>query len=113
MLGIRANKNIRKNDVVMVMSGKSKGKSGRVLKINPSKNSVIIEKVNFIKKHQRPTSQMKQGGIIEREGPVKLDAVMLVCPKCNKPVRVRVERVQAGDKNRLCIVCKEIIGVKK
>lgn len=113
MIDVRANKHVRKNDTVMVMSGKNKGKSGKVLKVDIAKNSVIVEKVNFMKKHQRPTSQMKQGGIIEKEGPLKLDILMLVCPKCNKPSRIKIERTTDGAKRRLCRKCNESIEVKK
>ena len=112
MLETRANKNIKKNDTVMVISGKNKGKSGKVLKVDPVKNTVIVEKVNFIKKHQRPTSQMKQGGIIEREGALRLDKVMVVCPKCSKPTRIKVE-VKSKNRNRICLKCKEVIEAKK
>ena len=113
MLETRANKNVRKNDVVMVISGKNRGKSGRILKIQPEKNICIIEKVNFIKKHQRPNTQNKQGGIVEREAGVKLDIVMIVCPKCAKPVRIRIENGSDGIKKRLCASCRGVIEIKK
>jgi large subunit ribosomal protein L24 len=113
MLDIRANKHIKKNDTVMVISGRNKGKTGKVLKIDTAKNSLIIEKVNFIKKHQRPSAKYRQGGIVEREGALRLNIVMLVCPKCAKPTRVKIERVAEGGKKRLCRKCNELIEVKK
>jgi len=79
---------LKKNDLVMVVSGKERGKSGRVLRVFPQKNRIIIEKINFIKKHTRPSGQTKQGGIIEREAPVHISNVMVICEKCNLPVRV-------------------------
>ena len=109
----RANKLIRKNDVVMVITGKNKGKSGKILKINPEKNTVIIEKVNFIKKHQRPSSQVKQGGIIEREGPVRLDNIMLIDPSTNKPSKVRIETQSDGKKVRVFKTSGQPVDVKK
>ena len=114
MLETRANKNIRKNDMVTVISGKNKGKSGKVLKVDPGSHSVIIEKVNFVKKHQRGgTTKYRQGGIIEREGAVKLDVVMLMCPKCSKPTRIKIDFAKDGAKQRFCKKCNELIEVKK
>lgn len=113
MLETRANKNIRKNDTVIVLSGRSRGKSGRVLKVVPERHTLIVEKVNFIKKHQRPTSKMKQGGVVEREGELRLDNVMLMCPKCLKPTRIRIEMLKEGHKRRVCKKCKEVIETKK
>jgi large subunit ribosomal protein L24 len=98
---------IRKNDLVVVMAGKEKGKRGKVLKVLPSKDRVIVEKVNFIKRHQRPTSAQKQGGIIEREGTIQLSNVMLFCEKCRKGVRTRRQRLDDGSVVRLCAGCGE------
>ena len=111
--GNRANKLIKKNDTVIVIAGRAKGKSGKVLSIDPVKNKVIIEKVNFIKKHQRPTSQQKQGGIIEKEGPISLSNVMLLDPKTNKPSRVRFEKKADGKKVRVFVKSGEPVEVKK
>lgn len=109
----RANKHIRKNDIVVVISGKNKGKTGKVLKIDPTTNCAVVEKVNFIKKHQRPTSQMKQGGIIEKEGPIKLDNMMLLDSKSNKPSRVRIEKAKNGKKRRVLAKSGEPVEIKK
>ena len=86
----RAKLHIKKNDNVMVIKGKEKGKSGKVLRVMPEKQRAIVEKLNFIKRHAKPTQQMRQGGIIEKEAPLPLSNLMVVCPKCNKPVRTRV-----------------------
>jgi large subunit ribosomal protein L24 len=100
---------IRKDDTVIVTTGKEKGKRGRVLAVMPSGNRVLIERVNLIKKHQRPTKQYQQGGIIEKEAPVNLSNVMLVCPKCDKPMRFGNKVLETGKKVRVCKKCKEVI----
>ena len=80
--------NIRKGDMVMVISGESRGKKGKVLKVIPEKNRVIVEGMNFIKRHTRPTQRNPKGGILEKEAPIHASNVMLIDPKTNKPVRV-------------------------
>jgi large subunit ribosomal protein L24 len=100
---------LKKNDLVMVVSGKERGKSGRVLRVFPQKNRIIIEKINFIKKHTRPSGQTKQGGIIEREAPVHISNVMVICEKCNLPVRVGKKILDDGKKVRMCKKCEEIL----
>jgi large subunit ribosomal protein L24 len=100
---------LKKNDLVMVVSGKERGKSGRVLRVFPQKNRIIIEKINFIKKHTRPSGQTKQGGIIEREAPVHISNVMVICEKCNLPVRVGKKILDDGKKVRMCKKCGEIL----
>jgi large subunit ribosomal protein L24 len=98
---------IKKNDTVIVTAGKEKGKRGKVLRVLRDKDRVIVEKVNFIKKHQKPSGSQKQGGIIEREGPVHLSNVMLFCEKCGKGVRIRRQRLEDGNAVRLCAGCGE------
>jgi large subunit ribosomal protein L24 len=98
---------IKKKDLVIVMAGKEKGKKGKVLRVLREKDRVIIEKINFIKRHQKPTGGQKQGGIIEREGPVHLSNVMLFCEKCAKGVRIRRQRLEDGHAVRLCAGCGE------
>ncbi len=75
---------VRKGDTVMVVAGKERGKRGKVLRVIPGKGRVLIEHVNMIKKHQRPTQKLRQGGIIEREGPIHLSNVMLVDPQTER-----------------------------
>ena len=79
---------IKKNDTIVVLSGKEKNKRGRVLSVYPLKEQVLVEKVNVIKRHMKPSKKYAQGGIIEREAPLHISNVMLLCPKCNKPTRV-------------------------
>jgi large subunit ribosomal protein L24 len=100
---------IKKNDLVMVINGKEKGKSGRVLRVLPEKEKVIIEKINFIKKHSRPHGRQKQGGILEREAPLHLSNVMILCEKCNKPNRIGHRFIEGNKKARVCKKCGEIL----
>ena len=101
--------NIKKNDTVQVISGKSKGSRGKVLRINLEKEHVLVENVNFIKRSLRPSSAHRQGGIVEKEGPIPLSNVMLVCPKCLEPVRVSKKVLEDGTKVRYCRKCDEIL----
>jgi large subunit ribosomal protein L24 len=97
---------IRRDDTVEVISGKDKGKTGKVLRVEPKKNRVFVEGMNIQKRHQRPRSirdtQRAEavGGVIEREGPIHISNVMLVDPKSNKPTRVRVTR-EGGRRTRV------------
>ncbi len=100
---------IKKNDTVMVIAGREKGKRGKVLFVLPARERVIIERVNMVKRHQRPTQKLRQGGIIEREAPMHVSNVMLVCSKCDKATRVG-RRVLADDRRaRVCRRCGEIV----
>jgi large subunit ribosomal protein L24 len=100
---------IRKNDTVQVMAGKDKGKRGKVRFAHPKKNRVIVEGINFIKKHSRARGQVRQAGIIDLEAPVNVSNVMLFCGKCNRPTRVGFTFLEDGRKVRLCRKCKEVI----
>lgn len=92
-----------------VVSGKERGKRGKVLRLLPERGRVIVEKVNMIKKHQRPTQKLRQGGIIEREGSLDLSNVMVICPKCDRPTRTGVRLLTEGKKVRVCKRCSEIV----
>src|SRR5881396_431619 len=100
---------IRKNDTILVIAGKEKGKRGRVLFVIPARGRVIVEHVNMIKRHQRPTQKLRQGGIIEREGSLHLSNVMLVCGRCDRPVRIGIKELADGRKVRVCKRCGEPI----
>jgi len=100
---------VKKNDQVVVIMGKEKGKIGKVLSVNPEKQRVIVEKVNFIKRHTRPSARQRQGGIIEREGTIHISNVMVVCPKCNKPTRITKRILEEQKKVRACKKCGEIL----
>jgi len=95
---------LRKGDTVEVISGAEKGKRGEILKINLETERAIVQAVNFIKKHQRQTRQDVQGGIIELEAPLRIDNLMLVCPKCSKATRIGVNR-DGKDRKRTCKKC--------
>ena len=99
---------IKKNDLVMVIHGKERGKSGRVLKVLTEKEKVLLEKINFVKRHSRPHGQQRRGGIIEKEAPLHISNVMLLCEKCNKPVRIGHRPIECGKKARFCRKCGEI-----
>lgn len=102
---------VKKNDTVLILSGKDKGKKGKVLRVNAAKESVIIERVNMIKKHTRPnpTKQIK-GGVVEREAPIHISKVMVVCPECGEPSRIGKKILPDGTKQRFCKNCKGIIS---
>ena len=100
---------IKKEDTVYVAVGKDRGKKGRVLSVDRDDKSVVIEKVNVIKKHMKPNKKYAQGGIIEKEAPVHLSNVMLVCPKCSKPTKVATTVAEGGTRHRTCKKCKEVI----
>ena len=100
---------IRKNDTVQVMAGKDRGKRGKVRFAYPKKNRVLVEGINFIKKHSRARGQVKQAGIIDLEAPIDVSNVMLLCGKCNRPTRVGFTFLEDGRKVRVCRKCKEVI----
>jgi large subunit ribosomal protein L24 len=100
---------IKKNDTVVVITGREKGKRGRVLSVYPAKGGVIIEKINIIKRHMRPSRKYTQGGIIEKEAPLHISNVMLICPKCSKPTRISSTVLSDGKKVRACKQCKEVV----
>ena len=102
--------NIRKNDNVVVITGRDRGKRGRVLRVLPAKTRVVVEGVNFVKRHTRPNPQRNiKGGIVEREAALHLSNVQLVCPECSKPTRVGHERRDDGSRVRVCRKCKGVV----
>ena len=96
--------NIKKDDKVVVLSGKDKGKQGKVIKADPQAMKVIVEGVNVATKHQKPRKQGEEGGIIKIETPIYASKVQLVCPKCGKATRVG-HKVENGKKTRICKKC--------
>ena len=101
---------IKKNDTVRVVSGNYKGMEGKVLKVYPTKDRIIVEKVNLIKRHTRQASQGEKGGIIEKEAPVAVSNVVLVCPKCGKPTKTGTAQLADGRKVRRCKKCNETLS---
>ena len=100
---------IRKNDTVLVIAGKDKGKKGKVRFAYPKRERVLVEGINFIKKHSRARGAAKQAGIIEREAPIHVSNVMLLCDKCNHPARIGFRFLADGRKVRICRSCGEVI----
>jgi large subunit ribosomal protein L24 len=100
---------IKKEDNVLVIAGKDRGKKGKIRKALPGENRIVIEGVNMIKRHARARGQARQAGIIEREAPINVSDVMLICNKCNKPARVGYRILDDGKKVRVCRNCKEVI----
>jgi len=98
---------VRKNDLVEVLSGKEKGKTGKVLRVDPKKDRVLVEKVNFVKRHTKPTGRTRQGGIIQKEAPLHVSNVLLVCPKCNQGKRMGTKTLEDGKKALVCRACGE------
>ena len=96
---------IRKGDKVQIIAGKDKGKVSTVLRAYPQKERVVVEKANMVTKHMRPNQKNQTGGIIQVEAPLHVSNVMLVCPKCDKPVRVGMQKNAAGKKVRVCKKC--------
>ena len=99
---------IKKKDKVIVLTGEDKGKTEEVIAVFPKKRREIVRKVNLAKRHTRAT-QDSPGGILEKENSIHISNVMLVCPKCNQPTRVKTSQLQEGKKVRVCRKCGEII----
>jgi large subunit ribosomal protein L24 len=100
---------VKKGDLVKVISGKDKGKEGKILRVIPKLDKIIVENVNIVKKHQRPTQELREGGIIEQPSAIHASKVMVVCPSCGKPTRVGYRFLEEGRKVRICRKCNEII----
>ena len=100
---------IRKNDTILVIAGKDKGKKGKVRYAYPKEERLLVDGINFIKRHTRATKQIRQAGIIEREAPIRVSNVMLMCSRCNRPARVGFQILDDGRKVRVCRSCSEVI----
>lgn len=101
---------LKLNDQVEVISGKDKGRVGKVILIMPNSNKAKVEKINIVKRHMKPNMQNQQGGIIDIEAPIHVSNLMLICSKCARPVRVRKNILEDGSKVRVCKRCGETIG---
>ena len=101
---------VKKDDLVMIIAGKDKGKSGKVLRVMPDKGRVLVESLNLIKRHTRPSRTNNEGGIIEKEAPIALSNVQLLCQGCNKPARTGIRVLEDGSKSRFCKKCNEIVN---
>ena len=105
---------LKKNDVVMVIKGKDKGKTGKILKVIPEKRKAIVEKINFVKEFVRPDRGKNiQGGIMEREASIQVSNLMLYCSECGQGVRVRKKMMEDGGKTRVCSKCEADLEKQK
>ena len=100
---------IKKNDVVYVLTGRDKGKTGKVFQVYPQKKKAMVEGINYVKKHARKTKQDQQGGIIQKESPIRLSNLAPFCKTCNKYARVGISVLADGTRSRYCKRCKEVI----
>jgi len=100
---------IRKGDFVIVLSGDDKGKKGKVLKVFPGESKLIVEGINIVKKHTRPSQKMPQGGTVTIEQPLPMSRVMLICPACKQPTRVVRQEISGGRRARVCKKCGEVV----
>lgn len=100
---------IKKGDMVKVIAGKELGKEGKVFGVLSVNGRILVEKLNLVKRHTKPTQKQQQGGIIEKESPIHISNVMLLCPKCNKTTRVGYKMLKDGNKMRQCKKCGEVI----
>lgn len=101
---------VKKDDLVMVVAGKDKGKSGKVLRVLPEKGRVLVENLNVVKRHTRPSQTNNEGGILEKESPIAISNVQLLCPGCNQVARTGIKVLDDGSKVRFCKKCNEIVN---
>lgn len=102
---------VHRNDTVVIITGKERDKRGKVQLVLPKTGQVIVESLNMVTRHQKATAMMRQAGIIKKEAPLPLAKVMVVCPRCNKGVRVGYRTLEDGRKVRVCRKCKEMIDL--
>jgi large subunit ribosomal protein L24 len=107
------NVRIRKNDIVKIMTGKEKGKVGRVIRVVPEKGRIFVEKVNMVKRHTKPGKANPRGGIVEKEAPLSLSNVLVMCDKCSKPTRIGMAVDESGERNRVCRKCGTVLAKRK
>ncbi|MBI2954219.1 MAG: 50S ribosomal protein L24 [Chloroflexi bacterium] len=101
---------IKKEDTVLVIAGKDKGKRGKVHRAFPAEQKVLVSGVNIVKRHTKPKPNVRQAGIIEQEAPIQVSNVALICGKCDRPTRVGMRLLGDGTKVRFCKACGEVIG---
>lgn len=104
---------LKMDDQVEVIAGKDKGRVGKVLKVMPEKEQAVVERINMIKRHTKPTDMNQQGQIVEREAPIHISNLQLICPECTKTGRIGKKVLEDGTKVRFCKSCGESIENKK
>ncbi len=100
---------VKKDDMVKITTGKDQGKEGKVLRVLPGKGRVIVENLNVVKRHTRPNQLNPEGGIVEKEAPLSISNVMLICGSCNQAARTGVRLLEDGSKSRYCKKCNESV----
>jgi len=100
---------VKKNDMVKIIAGKEKGKTGKVLRVFPAKGRVVVENLNIIKRHTRPSQSNREGGIVEKEAAISVSNVMLVCGSCSEATRTGIRVLEDGSKARYCKKCNKIV----
>ena len=100
---------VKKNDTVMVIAGKERGKTGKVLRVLPEENRAVVERINVVKRHLKPRGPQSPGGIVEKEASLHLSNLMPMCDRCNAPVRISTRVLQDGSKARECRRCHELL----
>jgi large subunit ribosomal protein L24 len=101
---------IRKNDMVMVITGRDRGKTGKVLRVIPGRGRLLVERLNMVKRHTKPRGAASPGGIVEREASLDISNVMVMCDRCNAPVRIRIKFDADRSKSRVCRRCGDVLG---
>jgi large subunit ribosomal protein L24 len=101
---------IKKNDMVMVVAGRERGKTGKVLHVLPDAGKATVERLNIVKRHSKPRGAASPGGIVEKEAPIAISNLMFFCERCNAPVRVGYKIAADKSKTRLCRNCHEPLG---
>lgn len=109
---MRGQNYLKRDDQVEIIAGKDKGRVGKILRILRDSDRVVVEKINVVKRHTKPNMANQQGGILEKEAPIHVSNVMLICPKCAKAVRVGRKILEDGSKVRVCKKCDETIESK-
>lgn len=104
---------VHREDMVLILTGKDRGKKGRVIRLFTKTEKALVEKINMVKRHTRPTQQMPQGGILEKEAPMAISNLQVVCGKCQKPTRIAHKVLANGNKVRACKKCGEIMDKEK
>ena len=101
---------IRKNDMVMVITGRDRGKTGKVLRVIPGRGRLLVERLNMVKRHTKPRGAASPGGIVEREASLDMSNVMVMCDRCNAPVRIGIKFNADRSKSRVCRRCGDVLG---
>jgi large subunit ribosomal protein L24 len=101
---------IRKNDMVMVVKGRDRGKTGKVMRVLPEQRRILVERLNIVKRHSKPRGAASPGGIVEKEAPLRIENVMFFCDRCNAPVRLGIKFAADGARTRVCRRCGELVG---